>query len=111
MGHQRSKGRDIALLNRASRPLYIYLQISHVPARNYVFTSQRSERLTEEGIHYWFRALKAQATESQWESIQDLTFHDLRYDFAYRAREAGWAREKVASYLGLAAKQGALATF
>jgi len=43
--------------------------------------------------------------------IEDLTFHDLRYDFAYRAREAGWSLEEVAHYLGLAIKKGALPTF
>jgi integrase len=38
--------------------------------------------------------------------IQDLTFHDLRHDFACRAREAGWSLEKVASYLGSASLTG-----
>src|SRR5712691_10352110 len=42
-----------------------------------VLRSQRSDRLTEEGIHYWFRMLKARATKDQWEFIHDLTFHDL----------------------------------
>jgi site-specific recombinase XerD len=74
--------------------------------RTYVFTSQRSERLTEEGIYYWFRTLKAQASEDQWEVIEELSFHDLRHDFAQRAREAGWSPEEVASYLGDVSKQG-----
>jgi hypothetical protein len=30
--------------------------------------------------------------------------NDLRYDFAYRVRAAGWASEKVESYLGLASR-------
>jgi len=97
-----NKGRDIELLNKARQPLYTYLQASGDAGRRYVFRSQRSERLTEEGIHYWFRTLKAQATQDQWAMIQDLTFHDLRHDFAYRAREAGWSLEEVAHYLGLA---------
>src|SRR5260370_42101276 len=96
------------LRNEARRPLYEYLQATHDTARTYVFASQRSERLTEEGIYYWFRMLKTQATEDQWESIHDLTLHDLRYDFAHRAREAGWSLEKVAYYLGLVTKKGSL---
>jgi len=35
---------------------------------------------------------------------QDLTFHDLRHDFASRAREAGWSLEEVARYLELVAR-------
>jgi site-specific recombinase XerD len=100
------KGRDIDLLNEAREPLYAYLQATRDTERTYVFTSQRSERLTEEGIHYWFRTLKAQATEDQREMIEDLTFQDLRYDFTYRAREAGWSLEEVAYYLGDVPKQG-----
>ena len=107
VGNKGSKGRDINLLNKAREPLYAYLQTTGDPARTYVFTSQRSKRLTEEGIYYWYRTFfKEQATQDQWEVIKDLTFNDLRYDFAYRAREAGWTPEKVASYLGLAARQG-----
>ena len=106
VGNQGSKGRDIDLLNAAREPLYAYLQATGDTARTYVFTSQRSKRLTEEGIYYWFRMFKDQAMQDQWEVIEDLTFNDLRYDFAYRAREAGWAPEKVASYLGLATRQG-----
>ena len=65
-----------------------------------MFTSQRSERLTEEGIHYWFRTLKAKASEGQWVVIQNVTILDLRHDFANWARAAGWSPEEVASYLG-----------
>jgi len=74
--------------------------------RIYVFTSQRSERLTEEGIHHWFRSLKAGATKDQWELIHDLTFHELRHDFAHRAREAGWSLEEAAYYPGHVTKKG-----
>ena len=111
VGYKGSKWRDIDLLDEARAPLYAYLQATRDIRRTYVFMSQRSERLTEEGIHYWFRTLKAQATADQWALIEDLTFHDLRYDFAYRAREAGWSLEEVAHYLGLAIKKGALPTF
>jgi len=106
VGTKESTERDITLLNKARQLLYAYLQATSDTPRTYVFLSQRSERLTEEAIHSWFRTLKAGATEDQWEVLADLTFHDLRYDFAYRAREAGWSLEKVASYLGLAARQG-----
>ena len=111
VGCKEGKGREINLLNKTREALYDYLQATDDPARNYVFTSQRSERLTEEAIHYWFRTLKAQATTDEFPLIADLTFHDLRYDFAHRAREAGWSLEKVAYYLGLTTKQGALPAF
>ena len=100
MGHNGSKEREIDLLNEARKPLYTYLQNVEDTARTYVFASQRSERLTEEGIYYWFRTLKAQGTRDQWESIEDLTFNDLRHDFAHRARGAGWSLEEVAYYFG-----------
>ena len=74
-----------------------------------MFTSQRSGRLTEEGIYYWFRTLKAQATEDQQGVIADLTFHDLRHDLAHRAREAAWSPEEVAYYLGRGTKIGVAA--
>ncbi|GCE30318.1 hypothetical protein KDA_58340 [Dictyobacter alpinus] len=110
VGYKESRERDIDLLNGARQPLYEYLKNSSNPQRTYVFTSQRSERLTEEGIHYWFRTLKSLANKSQREMIQDLTFNDLRHDFAYRAREAGWSLEEVRDYLGLVAHKGALST-
>ena len=65
VGHKGGKWRDIDLVNEARKPLYEYLQATRDPERTYVFLSQRSERLTEEGIHHWFRTLKAQATKDQ----------------------------------------------
>src|SRR3989440_11174565 len=106
VGQNGSKGRDIDLMNEAREPLYAYLQTRPDPARTYVFTSQRSGRLTEEGIYYWFRALKAQGTSDQQEVIEDLTFNDLRHDFGQRAREAGWLPEELAYYLGQVTRQG-----
>ena len=106
MGKKGSKGRDINLLNQAREAFYAYLQATGDTARTYVFTSQRSARLTEEGIYAWFRSLKAQGTKGQQEVIEALTFQDLRYDFAHRAREAGWSLEEVAYYLGQVTKQG-----
>jgi len=32
--------------------------------------------------------------------IADISFHDLRDDFAHRALSAGWTLEEVAYYLG-----------
>src|SRR5450755_3927433 len=69
IGYKGGKWRDIDLINEARKPLYEYLRASGDVDRIYVFTSQRSERLTEEGIHYWFRTLKARATRGQWELI------------------------------------------
>ena len=51
--------------------------------------------------------MKQLATKDQWEKIADLSFHDLRHDFAHRAREAGWTLEEVAYYLGHVTKRGA----
>ena len=108
VGHKGGKVRDIDLVNEVRRPLYEYL---HHGGRNlessYVFTSQRAPRLTEAGIHHWFRKLRSKATKDEWELISDVTFHDLRHDFAHRAREAGWYIEEVAYYLGHITKKGA----
>jgi site-specific recombinase XerD len=106
VGHKGGKWRDIDLIKEARKPLYEYLQATRDSEREYVFPSQRSARLTEEGIHHWFRNLKAQATKDKWEQIADLTFHDLRHDFAHRARGAGWSLEEVAYYLGHVTKKG-----
>lgn len=101
VGHKEEKFREIDLLNEARRPLYLYLQHGgRDESSPYAFTSQRSPHLTEYGIHQWFRALKQQATKDQWALIGDVTFHDLRHDFAHRARDAGWTLEEVAYYLG-----------
>src|SRR5215831_3397256 len=101
VGHKGEKFRDIDLLNEARRPLYDYLRLGGPEKESpYVFTSQRSLRFTEDGIHSWFRTLKRQATVEEWELIAPLSFHDLRHDFAHRAREGGWTLEEIAYYLG-----------
>jgi len=41
--------------------------------------------------------------------ITNISFHDLRDDFAHRAREAGWAIEELAYYLGHMSLKGTLA--
>jgi site-specific recombinase XerD len=107
IGYKGGKTRDIDLLNEARRPVHEYLHRGgRDPESPYVFTSQREERLSEGGIHHWFRTLKAQATKDEWEYIQGVTFHDLRHDFAHRARDAGWSLEEVAYYLGHVTKKG-----
>jgi site-specific recombinase XerD len=107
IGHKGGKFRDIDLLNQARRPLFEYLQLGgRDPESPYVFTSQRNQRLTEAGIHHWFRTLKQQANKDQWDKIADLSFHDLRHDFAHRLRAAGWTLEEVAYYLGHVTKKG-----
>jgi len=72
----------------------------------YVFTSQRNQQPTEAGIHPWFCSIRRRATKDQWEKIADLSFHDLRHDFAHRARKACWTLEEVAYYLGHVTKKG-----
>lgn len=107
IGHKGGKTRDIDLHNDARRPLADYLAHGgRDPASPYVFTSQRAERLSEAGIHHWFRTLKAQATIDEWPLIATVTFHDLRHDFAHRARAAGWSLEEVAYYLGHITRKG-----
>lgn len=108
VGHKGEKWREIDLLNEARRPLHLYLQHGGRDESSlYVFTSQRSAHLTEYGIHQWWRTLKQQATRDEWDLIGDVTFHDLRHDFAHRAREAGWTLEEIAYYLGHITQKGA----
>lgn len=97
VGHKGGKQRTLDLHPAARRPLAAYLAgAPQAHTRPYVFSSQRSARLTEAGIHHWFRTLKAQATKTEWDLIATITFHDLRHDFAHRARAAGWSLEEVA---------------
>jgi site-specific recombinase XerD len=107
VGHKGGKKREIDLAKAARQPLYEYLQWDRCNSKSpYTFTSQRAERLTEAGIHHWFRALKGRATKAEWDLIQEVTFHDFRHDFAHRAREAGWTLEEVAYYLGHITRKG-----
>ena len=110
VGHKGGKTRDIDLLNEARRPLREHLldrgrKTGGNPEGTYVFASQRSGRLTEAGIHHWLRTLKKRATKDEWELVSDVTFHDLRHDFAHRARAAGWTVEECAYYLGHTTKK------
>jgi site-specific recombinase XerD len=109
LSKKEGRERNIDLIEQARRPLCAYLQATGDSERTYVFISQRSERLTEEGIYYWFRMLKAQAATDQQEMIEGLTFNDLRHDFARRARRAGCSQQEVAYYLGNGGEQGVYA--
>lgn len=102
VGYKANKYREIDLRNEVRGPLFDYLHGSERKFADsvYVFTSQRSDRLTESGLHQWFRKLKSRATKDEWDLIHDITFHDLRHDWAHRAREAGWSLEEIAIYLG-----------
>jgi len=118
------KTRALDLHNMARRALYDYLFPERPQDRErdeesvYVFTSQRAawlrqqgqpDHLSERGIeHLWMQA-KQQGTQEEWEHIADVTFHDLRHDFAHRARAAGWSLEEIAVYVGHQTKDGALA--
>ncbi len=107
VGHKGGKKRQIDLVKAASRALYEYIRRGGRDSDSpYTFTSQRAARLTESGIHYWFRTLKARATKEEWDHIHDVAFHDLRHDFAHRAREAGWTLEEIAYYLGHITRKG-----
>ena len=107
VGYKGGKARDIDLHHEARQPLADYLALRPKDdSDRYVFRSQRGERLSEAGIHHWFRMLKARATHGEWTLIADISFHDLRHDFAHRARAAGWSLEAVAYYLGHVTKKG-----
>lgn len=101
LGASSEKVRDIDLVNEARGPLHAYLQKrARDESSPYVFTSQRSMRLSEAGLHHWFRSLKQLATPEEQALIADISFHDLRDDFASRALSAGWTLEESAYYLG-----------
>lgn len=108
VGHKQEKMREIRLKNEARKALVDYISSSErkFPDSPYVFTSQRSQRISEDGIHFWFRTLKSKATVAEHELIKDLSFHDLRHDFAHRLKEAGFSDAEVAVYLGHITKKG-----
>jgi len=110
------KTRTIDLHPEARRALYNYLCANDPMRRDasdpdspYLFTSQRAawlrqrgrpDHLTMRGIEHIWTALKQRAPQDECELIEDVTFHDLRHDFAHRARAAGWNLEEIAVYLG-----------
>lgn len=116
------KSRTLDLHNKARRALDDYLrepadsQDARDPESEYLFTSQRAawlrlqgrpDQLSARGIDYLWRKMKQQATREEWGFIHEITFHDLRHDFAHRARAAGWHLEEIAVYLGHQTKEGA----
>ncbi len=110
LGGESARARDIDLSNEA-RLLYDYLQHRERDEGSpFLFVSQRGPRLTDAGLHHWFRALKRQAAPDEGRLIAPITFHDLRHDFAHRALEAGWTLEEVAYYLGQITTKGLPAT-
>ncbi|TVX85649.1 tyrosine-type recombinase/integrase [Paenibacillus agilis] len=111
VGHKAGKMRKLDILNEVRGPLYNYLksETRKFPDSPFVFTSKRSERLTENGLHRWFNKIKTDSRKDEWILIEDITFHDLRHDFAHRARKAGWKLEEIALYLGHINNQGTAA--
>jgi site-specific recombinase XerD len=111
LGGEGIKARDIDLVNEARRLLYDYLQYrARAEDSPFVFVSQRSPHLTDAGLRHWFRALKQRAAAEDRRLIADISFHDLRHDFAHRALEAGWSLEELAYYLGQMTMKGLPAT-
>ncbi len=120
VGYKRGQQRTLDLVNEARKPLRAYLEEGRKLIQTdcpFVFLSQREHeatkrngdhprRLTEGGLHAWWRGVKEKATRSQWELIADITFHDLRHDFGHRLRAAGFTLEEVAVALGHVTKRG-----
>jgi site-specific recombinase XerD len=122
VGAKGGKTRTIDLHNEARKALYSYISqgASEPEAREpdspFVFTSQRAaalrrreqpDNLSPRGIEHLWQQLKTQAPHTSFLLIKDVTFHDLRHDFAHRARAAGWTLEAIALYLGHQTKDGA----
>ena len=116
------KTRTIDLHSEVRRALYDYIykedpmrRDARDPDSAYVFTSQRSawlrrkgrpDHLTVRGLEYIWKGVKQGARQDEYEIIHDITFHDLRHDFAHRARAAGWGLEEIAVYLGHQTRDG-----
>lgn len=105
----------------ARRALYDYLFPEHPSDQErdqeslYAFTSQRAawlrqqghpDHLSERGIEHLWMHIKRKGTYEEWQLIAEVTFHDLRHDFAHRARAAGWSLEEIAVYAGHQTKDG-----
>ena len=116
------KTRTLDLHNMARRALYDYLhptepfELERDPESVYVFTSQRAawlrqsghtDHLSERAIEHLWVQFKRQGSYEEWKLIADVTFHDLRLDFAHCARQSGWSLEEIAVYAGHQTKDGA----
>ncbi len=120
VGYKRGQLRTLDLVNEARKPLRAYLEEERQQIQTdcpYVFLSQRTRqmarrvgdhprRLTEGGLHAWWRMVKEKATRQQWDQIADITFHDLRHDLGHRLRASGFTLEEVAVFLGHVTKKG-----
>src|SRR5437773_2080584 len=120
VGYKRGQLRTIDLMNEARKALRAYLEEERKQIQTdcpFVFLSQREHapmrrqgdhprRLTEGGLHAWWRTVKERATRQQWEQSTDITFHDLRHDFGHRLRASGFTLEEVAVSLGHVTKKG-----
>ena len=120
VGYKRGQLRTIDLANEARKALRGYLEEERTQIQTdcpFVFLSQRSRevmsrpgdhprRLTEGGLHAWWRTVKEGARSQQWEYIADITFHDLRHDFGHRLRASGFTLEEVAVSLEHVTKKG-----
>ena len=120
VGYKRGQLRTIDLANEGRRALRSYLEAERKQIQTdcpFVFLSQRARettrrvgdhprRLTEGGLHAWWRSIKERATRQQWEQVADITFHDLRHDFGHRLRTSGFTLEEVAVSLGHVTRKG-----
>ena len=120
IGYKRGQLRTLDLVNEARKPLRAYVEEERKQIQTecpFVFLSQREHaatarlgdhprRLTEGGLHAWWRTVKEKATRQQWEQIADITFHDLRHDFGHRLRASGFTLEEVAVSLGHVTRKG-----
>ena len=68
---------------------------------------EHPDHLSERGIEHLWAQFKRQGSYEEWQLIVDVTFHDLRHDFAHRARQSGWSLEEIAVYAGHQTKDGA----
>ena len=100
------KSRTLDLHNKARRALYDYLQ--EPSGSRDAATRKANMRLPASALHgcdaragltsclrgelTTYGKAKQRATQEDWTLIQDITFHDLRHDFAHRTRAAGWRR-------------------
>jgi site-specific recombinase XerD len=115
------KTRTLDLHNMARRALYDYLypatpqELERDLESLFVFTSQRAawlrqqgcpDHLSTRGIEHLWMQFKRQGTYEEWKLIVDISFHDLRHDFAHRARQSGWLLEEIAVYAGHQTKDG-----
>lgn len=119
VGYKNDKKRQIPISNEARGALFHYLyrdepgcrkQSRYAEQSEYVFVSKRGDQLTEDGINIWFNKLKKEARVDWYEEIKDISWHDLRHDFAHRKREdEDWTLEQLGYYLGHVTKSGDVA--